>query len=1168
MDTRERIPLGEHVDINGRRIRIKTEIGSGASSIVYRGRDEDKGKEVIVKEFYPLEMAEFKRIKNFQFDIKAKQAGLAEQQLDSFTDGYRSWCEYMEKSFFCSMDPDLILCKNDNKVSAYIITTEKNGYELARVNSADFEPELYGNYEQLIQITNALINRLAPIHADGKLYLDLKPENVFLFNNSLTNYETRSVALFDFDSVLTPEMALAQGYKTTRCFSPPDEIPSEQYDVYTVGGILLWLLTGASPRGYRNLFNHLNEGRLESYQNWSLPGKSSNPLYQKILEVLKGSLAPDQNYRYKSLSDMQDALFSGLDISRKEAAPSEAEVERFRREYILQIAQFQESLKWAVKDLKKHIDKRADGIEDWVGVAAESLDDGIKEILEQGKASSDILTASHNKLNEISERMKESAVEHGETAKVKFAEQPKTTNKKMSIKVRFKDSWLGKLYERIGLPPYILVMNFLFLLFALVSAVIMIVSQAISPYLYVLTFCIVMIATTWLVGRDRKKKVEWKDGKLFQPFTPPNELRDPWKRNDIINSILKSMHLTISSKLDKKKKVIIVIGESGAGKSVVVRKLLEDEVVNTNRLLKGDFDSADQLYSGEINEVALLPEERQSTAEKQIAHKAVAMSNLFNSMKDSGYEGFETIHVRYYEEEAFFKNRRRKYGDMVEENAKNKKLTIIFLDQFEQLFISHKEQYPSEAERREIEKEFDLWIENTDAIFVISLRYEWSYRLKLFGCNIARPEDYIQVPQLTEGVDLKAVNSVRDKYILVTNKRKGKYANDIKNEILNSGSSTPLVFQIVGAFLEQEQYGENGKTFSPEEWKASGGYEGAVNNFFIKLLESSPNQEVALKVFCALSAERDATFNELSSLLFLDAYNLRAVLDHLVKRKVVESVGNDKYKTSHDYVDMCFSSVAAARLNAVERENVLSALINKDGGNNNVFIKEAAKEAKRKVGVSVVIVMTVALMVLATARLVIADSFWLWPPYWDFLLPLIGDKFLDAAYLPLFLCSYVWACYVAEFYTRVLSKIDKEPSQKLGSIMVVFAMFLCIIAPMFIPSVWLVTIGLGGVAVGLRFLAISKRKDLNSYAKRYFLEIARPTLFNAGLVVFFGIMGLYFVGTTQLLLEDFVYHRLVVMLVASCANVYACALLERRHLSPQGASLLLGVLQRPKSTIS
>jgi serine/threonine protein kinase len=49
------------------------------------------------------------------------------------------------------------------------------------------------------QVMISVCNAIEKLHAQGKLYLDIKPDNVFLFDKE--NAETRRVALFDIDTV-------------------------------------------------------------------------------------------------------------------------------------------------------------------------------------------------------------------------------------------------------------------------------------------------------------------------------------------------------------------------------------------------------------------------------------------------------------------------------------------------------------------------------------------------------------------------------------------------------------------------------------------------------------------------------------------------------------------------------------------------------------------------------------------------------------------------------------------------------------------------------------------------------------------------------------------------------------------------------------------------------
>lgn len=393
LQARKLLVFREPITIGERRICLSAELGRGASSIVYRGWDEGQNKRVVIKEFNPKEMASFSRTRDNKFIPKGEQQSqLACKLLDEFTGGYRSWCEYMKDSFFFTMDPQLIEDSDSEGISAYIITTEMNGCDLASVNGSGKEPKLYSNYNELIQITNAVINRILPIHSNGKLYLDLKPENIFLFDKSLRKHESRSASLFDFDSVVTLEHAKAHSFKTTHKYAPSKEPPSKQYDVYTVGGVLLWLVTGASPGDYHCLLPHLSEGKLDSYSSWSLPISNSDPCYLRILEVLRRSLSCDLNYRYQTLNDMQDALFQNLDTPSPEPQPELAQTKAFQKEYEEQIEAFYRKLIGNHADLKDDLNKGFAETNQLIGEVGDKVIDKVDEVGNTVKETKQVVT--------------------------------------------------------------------------------------------------------------------------------------------------------------------------------------------------------------------------------------------------------------------------------------------------------------------------------------------------------------------------------------------------------------------------------------------------------------------------------------------------------------------------------------------------------------------------------------------------------------------------------------------------------------------------------------------------------------------------------------------------------------------------------------------------------
>jgi serine/threonine protein kinase len=95
----------------------------------------------------------------------------------------------------------------------------------------------------------SLCNSTAKLHALGKLYLDAKPDNVFLFDKE--NAETRRIALFDFDTVMSVADIESGVIPFSSGWSPYEQEHQSRSevcpatDIYSIGAVFYWLVGGS-----------------------------------------------------------------------------------------------------------------------------------------------------------------------------------------------------------------------------------------------------------------------------------------------------------------------------------------------------------------------------------------------------------------------------------------------------------------------------------------------------------------------------------------------------------------------------------------------------------------------------------------------------------------------------------------------------------------------------------------------------------------------------------------------------------------------------------------------------------------------------------------------------------------------------------------------------------
>jgi serine/threonine-protein kinase len=156
--------------------------------------------------------------------------------------------------------------------------------------------------EQVAQLFSFLLDSISFIHDRGIIHRDLKPDNILV--------DQRGWAIADFGiAYYNPEMFKLKA-KTRRGdrmanaqFSAPEQSvpgvePNPTMDIYALGQILQWYVTGSTHRGTRR-------DRLTKY----LPGAGN------IDKVVERCLANDPGQRYQSIAEIRSHLDQMKEVS-------------------------------------------------------------------------------------------------------------------------------------------------------------------------------------------------------------------------------------------------------------------------------------------------------------------------------------------------------------------------------------------------------------------------------------------------------------------------------------------------------------------------------------------------------------------------------------------------------------------------------------------------------------------------------------------------------------------------------------------------------------------------------------------------------------------------------------------------------------------------------------
>ena len=220
----------------------------------------------IIKEFYPLELAtEIIRNPNGELTLQETVREVFGSLKRRFEIGAAEQTAFCVSNGNHSLPLPMLDFQNNTVYTAVVLT---NGEILSDCASA------LSIFEKASIITS-LCNAVTKLHDKGKLYLDLKPSNIFVFEKEQD--ESRRVALFDFDTVVAAAdiniavISCSEGWSPSEQINRRKEEISYASDIYAIGAVYYWMLSGKKVDDFiigeiiRGRFGFLDE--IEELQN-------------------------------------------------------------------------------------------------------------------------------------------------------------------------------------------------------------------------------------------------------------------------------------------------------------------------------------------------------------------------------------------------------------------------------------------------------------------------------------------------------------------------------------------------------------------------------------------------------------------------------------------------------------------------------------------------------------------------------------------------------------------------------------------------------------------------------------------------------------------------------------------------------------------------------------
>lgn len=220
-------------------------IGMGGSCVVYDGyyiNNAGTRNTVRIKECYPYKL-HIDRDENGSLIVPEHEKAKFEEYKERIRQSFDIANTFHQTSGLTNLTSN-VYDRYEANHTVYIVSSYTEGSTLAKAE--------LGTLSDAVRTFISVSKSIEKIHENGYLYLDVKPENVLIYNET-----PDLIQLFDFDSVVpidTDESITEYKISYSMGFAPVEQKTGKMSwigrhtDVYSIGALLFYLLFGRTPK--------------------------------------------------------------------------------------------------------------------------------------------------------------------------------------------------------------------------------------------------------------------------------------------------------------------------------------------------------------------------------------------------------------------------------------------------------------------------------------------------------------------------------------------------------------------------------------------------------------------------------------------------------------------------------------------------------------------------------------------------------------------------------------------------------------------------------------------------------------------------------------------------------------------------------------------------------